>query len=413
MRSHQFKFLLGGLAILLALLACSTASPATATLKPAADTATSISATNPATAPATVLPTDQTATNTATAIPATATATVVPLPLAASPAIQTLDMLDANNGWALTDTSVVRTMDGGATWYNATPASLDGAPARPFFLDTSTAWLSVGAGDTTTGTLYHTTDGGVTWTSTTVPFVGGSLQFIDPMNGWDLVGLSAGMSHEAVAIFRTSDGGATWSQIFTDDPNASGTSDSLPLVGDKNGITVLDLSHAWVTGAEPEDNLIYVYASQDGGSTWSLQNLSLPSDYSGAMTGPSQPVFFGTSQAVLPVQLFANNAGTDFYVSHDGGQSWSASTPVPQSGFVSAGSATDFFVWDGGPTLSASHDGGASWSTIAPNVNIKENMDSMQFINGSTGWAITIDANDHRMLYKTMDGGATWNVLIS
>ena len=41
---------------------------------------------------------------------------------------ETLDMLDANNGWALTDTSVVRTMDGGATWYNATPASLTVTP---------------------------------------------------------------------------------------------------------------------------------------------------------------------------------------------------------------------------------------------------------------------------------------------
>ena len=94
--------------------------------------------------------------------------------------------------------------------------------------------------DPTTGTLYHTSDGGATWTSTTVPFGGGSLMFVDPMNGWELIGLSAGMSHQAVAIFRTSDGGATWSRIFIDDPSVAGYSDSLPLVGDKNGIAALD-----------------------------------------------------------------------------------------------------------------------------------------------------------------------------
>ena len=120
----------------------------------------------------------------------------------------------------------------------------------------------------------------------------------------------------------------------------------------------------------------------------------------------------GSSQAVLPVLLFANNNGTDFYVSHDGGQTWSATTPVGQGGFLSAASASDFFVWDGSAPLNVSHDAGASWSTVTPNVNIKDNMVSMQFINASTGWALTSDATNHRMLYKSVDGGATWTVLI-
>jgi hypothetical protein len=36
----------------------------------------------------------------------------------------------------------------------------------------------------------------------------------------------------------------------------------------------------------------------------------------------------------------------------------------------------------------------------------------VQFVNASIGWAVTSDANSHYMLYKSVDGGATWTVLI-
>ena len=412
MRSSQSKILLGGLAVLLAVVACSTTTttlPTIATFPPA-PTVPAVTATS---APVPSLTPPPSITDTATLPPATAAPSLPALPVATSPSIQSLYMLDLNNGWALTDTGVVRTSDGGSTWYNATPASLNGAPVSPFFLNTSTGWVVASTGgDPTTGTLFHTSDGGATWSSTTVPFGGGSLSFIDPMTGWDMVGLSAGMSHEAVAIFRTSDGGSTWSRIFTDDPGVAGFSDSLPLVGDKNGIVALDSQHAWVTGAQPSSDFIYVYTSQDGGTSWAHQELAIPSGYSGAQTGANLPFFFGSSQAVLPVLLFANNNGADFYVSHDGGQTWTGTTPVAQGGFLAVASASDFFVWDGSTPLNVSHDAGASWSTVTPNVNIKDNLVSIQFINATTGWALTSDANSHRMLYKTVDGGATWTVLI-
>ena len=413
MRSHQCKILLGGVVVLLTILACSTGSttlPTSATLPPASS-APAVTDT-PATLPATSAVTVPAATDTGTPAPASTAPSLPALPVAASPSIQSLAMLDPDNGWALTDTGVVRTTDGGSSWYNATPSGLNGAPSNPFFLDASTGWLAANSDNPTTGTLYHTNDGGASWSATTVPFGGGSLHFIDAMHGWDLVGLNAGMSHQAVGIFRTSDGGMTWSRIFINDPSVAGYTNSLPLVGDKNGITYLDSKHAWVTGTQPSSDFIYVYASQDGGITWAHQDLAIPAGYSGAMTGANLPVFFGSNEAVLPVLLFANNNGTDFYVSHDAGQTWSSTTPVGQGGFLSAATANDFFVWDGSAPLNVSHDAGASWSTVTPNVNIKDNMVSMQFINASTGWALTSDANNHRMLYKSVDGGATWAVLI-
>ena len=410
MRSIQLKTLFGGLAVILAMLACSFTSPALPTLATFPPVPTATDTASPV--PATAAPAIPAATDTATALLATNTPAVQPLPVLASPSIHFLDMLDDHNGWALTDKGVIRTMDGGTSWYDATPANLNGAPVAPAFLNASTAWLAAMGADPNSGSIYHTIDGGATWNSVAVPFGGGSLKFVDPMDGWELIGLSAGMSHEAVSVYRTSDGGTTWSRVFTDDPGATGSSDSLPLVGDKNGIIAVDASHAWVTGAQPSDNFFYVYKTQDGGITWTHQDLAMPAGYNGAMTSPSLPIFFSANEAVLPVLLFANNNGTDFYVSHNGGQTWSATTPVPQGGNLAVASPTDFFIWDGSAPLYVSHDAGASWSTVTPNINIKDNMDSLQFVNATTGWALTADGNGHCMLYKTADGGAGWTALI-
>ena len=115
MRSLQYKILLGGLAVLLSVTACSTVSPAmptVATFPPASAAAAVTDTASPI--PATAAPTVPVTTDTATPIPATATPTLPALPVASSPSIQSLTMLDLNNGWAVTDTGLVRTADGGS-----------------------------------------------------------------------------------------------------------------------------------------------------------------------------------------------------------------------------------------------------------------------------------------------------------
>jgi photosystem II stability/assembly factor-like uncharacterized protein len=330
-----------------------------------------------------------------------------------APQIVSFQMLDADNGWALTDTNLLRTVDGGSTWYDTTPPGVStlGYAAAPFYLDDLDAWVALQGSDPTSGSLYRTTDGGATWTGVSVPFGGGTLSFVDPSHGWDLVGLSAGMSHQSVAVFTTSDGGATWTQVFVDDPTYPGSSDSLPLVGDKNGISALDATHAWVTGAEPVSDFVYIYTTQDGGHTWAHQDVPLPAAYAGGMTSASLPSFFGP-QGVLPVLLVADTNGVVFYNSPDSGLTWTASQPVAQGGFICTASAADFFVWDGGPVLNASHDSGATWSTVSPNIAPGDTLASFQFVDAGTGWALTDDAGGHRSFYKTTDGGATWTALV-
>jgi len=336
------------------------------------------------------------------------------LPSVAAPGIVALDMLDVNHGWALSDSAVLRTTDGGLTWLNATPAGVGsvGASASSFFQTTNSAWVVIGNADGTSGTLYHTTDGGSTWATAAVPFAGATLQFLDASNGIALAPLGAGAGSEAVALFQSSDGGSTWTQVFINDPTAAGSSDSLPLSGTKSGAAFLDSNHGWVSGAEPMSDFVYLYASADGGHTWAHQDLAMPSGFSGATTNADPPRFFSASDGVLPVALVSNTVGIVFYLSHDGGASWTPTQPVTPTGHYSIISLTDFFVWDGGSALFVSHDSGQTWSSISPNINIQDSLAAFQLVDPMNGWALTIDASNHSSLYRTADGGHTWTALI-
>ncbi len=338
------------------------------------------------------------------------TPTPVTQTVIASPQIVDIHMLDENNGWAVGESTVMRTDDSGTSWQDVTPPGVTtvGYSAGYFFMDANNAWLDIPASDPTTGTLYHTNDGGLTWSSGSSPFGGGSFQFSDAANGWALVGLGAGMSHESVAVFRTTNGGSSWNQVFTNDPNVPGSTDTLPFVGDKNGIVALDQKRAVVTGSQPSSDFIYFYISQDGGATWSQPAFTMPAGYAGAMTNAFLPRFFGNN-GILPVGLYADTPGTVFYLSADGGLTWTPSRPVALNGKYSITFQTDLFVWDGGPSLFVSHDAGSTWSSITPNISIADTLMTFQFVNATTGWAVTGDASNHYSLYKTVDGGKTWS----
>ncbi len=104
---------------------------------------------------------------------------------------------DANNGWGVASNGggfILRTVDGGATWLNATPPGLPVLATRPTLsvLDVNTAWVLVPNADFFTGTLYHTSDGGLTWTSVEVPFGGAKIQFLDASDGLALADRGAG-----------------------------------------------------------------------------------------------------------------------------------------------------------------------------------------------------------------------------
>lgn len=347
--------------------------------------------------------------------PTPAPPTEISLAIFDAPQLSQFYFVDENNGWGITKNNVVRTDDGGVTWYNATPLNVSGIGYAPFhFIDTQTAYLLTPNADYTAGTLYRTTDGGATWIPVAVPFAFASLQFLDEHTGFALAALGAGAGSEAVALFKTGDGGMNWTRVFINDPTVDGYSNSLPLGGMKTGFAFLNASRGWVGGSVPVDDYIYLYATQDGGATWIETNLALPDGYEAAQTGNEGPQFFSDTKGILIINLVApSDPGifTIVYHTTDGGINWIPGGPIPRGRPTGFFSFNDGIAWVDGQFY-VTRDAGQTWGALIPNEDFTDRLVSFQFVNTLVGFVLTNPSGDDPALYKTTDGGATWTLLI-
>ena len=368
-------------------------------------------------------------TPTLTAPPAlTATSTPLPpdLPVFPAPELATIDFQDAQRGWgiAVNDTGrIVRTVDGGHTWLDATPpeAGSVGLGSRLFALDSERVWLSLPSVDFYSGRLFRTVDGGVTWTSNPVPFGGAYIQFLDEMTGRALADLGAGAGSQAVGLYQTTDGGVTWERVFHNDPTQPGAADSLPRQGIKNGMVFLDARTGWVTGSLPAAGDVYLYKTEDGGASWNKQALISLSGYAQELTLAHPPLFFGR-EGIFPLTVYRQDApNLVFLRTEDGGLTWTgdfaAGPHSPPAGMYSFATASDGWCWDGAGFVHATHDGGMTWSDFATNLDLSGKLHQLVFApaaDGSfVGFALTNpDENGHAQLFTTMDEGSTWMPLI-
>ena len=391
------------LVILIALLVTLLAGACKPTPTPAPPTET------PAPPPPTITPEPP------TAIPPTVTPTDTPtdVPSGEGTIFTRLDMITTTTGWALTTTTVVRTMDGGATWTDVAPADWNDAmlPTSAFFQNKDHAWLAqTDPVDFERGVFYHTSDGGATWKRQEVPFGAGTISFVDNLNGWIMVGLGAGAGSQAIAIFATHNGGATWTETYRRDTGEPEPAGEIPLSGSKQGITFRDLQHGWVAGSVPADNVVYLYATKNGGVNFQQQDIPLPDGITTAMLSVEAPIFYTNSAGVLPVLLFTPDASaTVFYTTANGGLSWTPTSPVPVLGSYSAPSLDNFIIWDGN-TLYHSSDQGQSWDAVTPDINLEEMIAALDFVDEQNGWVTWMDGDGNAGLYRTTNGGQTWTV---
>ena len=348
-----------------------------------------------------------------TPVPDTPAPPALDAPPVESPALMDIQFFNELEGWGLTETSIVRTNDGGVTWYNVTPPDLVevGSTVQTFFLDQEHAWVQKPDFNNfpNNGLLYHTTDGGLNWSISSTPFSGGDLSFVDNNRGWMLADLGVGAGSNAVAVFQTNDAGATWTQTYTNDPNLPEASDSLPLGGIKSDLVPLNVQTAWVGGVVYSPGTIYLYRTDDAGHTWSPVTLELPDGAENFELGVDrdQMQFVSSQDGFLVVRMSGDSTQTAVYVTSNGGDTWTLTpTLIPEAGQSDFISADEAIIYDG-EQFYVTRDAARTWATVSPNIVFGDSFAAMDFVNLESGWIITV-AEDQRALYRTQDGGASW-----
>jgi photosystem II stability/assembly factor-like uncharacterized protein len=302
-------------------------------------------------------------------------------------------MIDANIGWALTNTSVLYTTNGWSTWKDVAPHKA-ALVVGGYFLSSEEAWIA--ESEQRPGAIVsHTTDGGQTWHGATlsanVPLDPARMSFINSQDGWIEAETGGATGNDLELLFRTTDGGKSWTAVAS--TGSGNTPPTFPFFGHKSGLVFVNASTGWATADG-------VYVTHDGGVTWQRQTLPNPPDMSFAL-----PTFFNDHDGFLPDD-------SQLFVTHDSGTTWQPESSLPAlSNLVTFINLQHGWAADsGGTTLYRTSDGGKHWAKITPRITARITaFAQLNFVSTEIGWSLgyTPEAANE-LLFKTTDGGQTW-----
>ncbi len=310
-------------------------------------------------------------------------------------------IVDANTVWTFAyDGSgagtypkiVSKTTNGGTTWTtaNITGPGVNALISDLHAVDGNTAWVvtAPSSAGTNANRIWKTTDGGATWTQQTSGYTSASfanhIYFWDANNGWTSGDPKpVGGSFE---MYKTSNGGATWTAV----PNviSAFNGDEFTYVGMKEVVG----DNMWVG-----TSLGRILKSTDRGNTW--EALFSPAlDFGGVITeGSAAHLAMKDANNGLLIavdgQVTGGTPSAMLYSTIDGGANWEFVEPVgpwyfgdityvpgTENTYVSTGINAGAPAYMGS---SYSTDGGLTWTAI----DAEEQRGTVQFLNPTTGWA--------------------------
>lgn len=260
---------------------------------------------------------------------------------------------------------IYKTTNGGTTWSSTSisNSSLESV----WFVDTDTGYV---AGSN--GKIYKTTDAGISWSLLTTSSTVNLKSICSPTS-------SVGYAIGGATMLKTINGGASW------------TSSSIPVIGggppDANGVVFTSNSHGLIYGSY---NFIngWINRTTDGGSTW---------------------VPFTTSASINDIAFYGSNIayavgnGGYIYKTTNGGLNWvtqSSGVTTNLNGVYFLSDSEGYVVGENGLILKTT-DGGSNWSSQISNV-----VNDLQAVSAPSNNIAFVTADNNKIL-KTATAGVS------
>jgi photosystem II stability/assembly factor-like uncharacterized protein len=289
--------------------------------------------------------------------PPTPSGAVTPtsIPVMSGPYSATYDFLTPSLGWALvvdystfsTNYWIFKTTDGARHWQAQHAGQAEGGQTYLHFFDDQHGFAYVGMS-------YRSVDGGTHWQTVEVPGSIPYVTFASPTLGW-----AEAFQVGTQRLYKTTDGGATWTLLPTDLPGAA----VLEPIFEIQSSTFRASGEGWLGAGYLASPVVYL--TLDAGASW--QTIQVPTPRSAA-AGRG----YLTSVRLVP------GGGVVVLVSDDSKRVLDA-----------------FF----------SSDRGNSWREVTFPVALTTS-DDLSFVNATTWWSLASG-----QIYKTTDAGTTWTRL--
>jgi photosystem II stability/assembly factor-like uncharacterized protein len=385
-------------------------------------------------------------------------------PLPSSWGLADVDMTSGAEGWAVSHPVtgdhgiILHTANGGNSWKqqgalfrqlngvsftDALHGAAVGNEVR-YTIDGGSSWLPSHA---TTGTLYDvdlvdqnigyacgfgsvwkTVDGGVTWSRQSIPLFGNlvGIDFVDASTGW-VVGAEG-------SVYKTSNGGVTWVRQ-RHDSSAFYTGVSFVSVnegwvcGNSTMLHTSDGGATWFTQPIPSgadaievrfvdsENgyaagaLRTILRTSNGGQTWVLQ-------LGGVFAEPNNRYPFNGLDVTSPTSAIAVGGGNSVYTTNNGGARWvsrgSGSGTIPFR--MARTDANHLWSANSNSEVLYTINGGKLWNRSIIQLQLDcetcSNAADIAFLDNSQGWAVINGLfTTTSWVWHSVDGGQTWQSL--
>ena len=301
-----------------------------------------------------------------------------------SETLKGMDFVSESTGWIVGGGEIIlKTTDGGNSWVRSNDHGGYALLWAVDFVDANTG-MAVGWEYANSATLWRTEDGGVTWTDIWW-YVEGAGIASGPTNLFCVDARTCWITSAVGGIQRTTDRGDTWiNQLHSP-------------VGELYGLYFVDANVGWAVGTANDGTIL---KTTNGGETWTVQT--------GVGGRGLNAVYFGDASTGWTVGYAGAVLKTV-----DSGAAWNPLAPVTLAEVKQVDCVDESTCWalDALGNLLRTVNGGSAWSVVT--TNLPKNPDPIDFVDANNGWGIYDSVYPYEVdnVVRTTDGGVTWTKL--